>query len=148
MTSKYKYSFSERLKMVSQQKSHEDKIKNIQLLKDNNFLSIMDYWLDPTIEFLDKDDVVEYTPCKELGTNLGPRFDQESRNFHIFTNKTKYPNMTKQKRLSLFIDILSNIHPEDAELLNNLRKNKKLPHKLKPIWFIEAFPEKKEWMNG
>lgn len=148
MNSKYKYSFSERLEMIANQSSHEDKIKTIHYLMDNNFLDIIDIFMNPTVEFLDKHENIEYLPCEEKDTDLSTRLDREARNLNIFTNKTKYPNMTREKRISLYKDILGSIHPKDAKLIDDMRKNKKLPYKLKPSLFIEAFPHKKEWVRG
>ncbi len=147
MTSKYKMSFSERLKLISDQKNKEDKIRIIKTLVDNKFIEVMDLYLDPEIEFLDNDPV-NYIPSTEPKEYLNVRLEQESKNLKLFTNKTIHPNITKSKRLALYKEILESIHPEDAILIEKLRKEKTLPYRLKPSYFTEALPFVENWKRG
>jgi hypothetical protein len=71
--------------------------------------------------------------------------DVESMMFNQFKYMAKflengpYPNMTEERRRTLFVQLLESVTPDDAAFLC-LAKDKKLPYKLTKAMVVEAMP--------
>lgn len=99
--------------------------------------TVIKYALDPNIEF----DLPEGAPPYKKNDLTGQetRLYSEVRKLYLFL-KGCPKNLNKIKREALFIEMLENVDPNDAELLIAM-KDKKLPYKgFTPKFIKEALP--------
>jgi hypothetical protein len=129
---------AEFLKKLSQLKKREDKVAALK--HNNSFVlrTILQGAFDPRVIWLLPDGPVPYTPNKLV--------DQESvllRDSRLLKHFVEggTPGLTQPKREALYIELLENVAPADAELLVAL-KEKKLPFKgINADMVREAFPD-------
>ena len=120
-----KYSLSEILNICSTL-PNEEKVKCLQQNDTPAMRAVLQYALDPRVEWLLPKGNPPYTPC--------PFPDQEGnlmrdiRKINLFVRGGEHPGMHAVKRESLFIQFLEGIDPKDAVLVCSM-KDKKLPYK-------------------
>jgi hypothetical protein len=93
--------------------------------------------VDPSVVWVLPESRPPYVPSKEV-IDAGP-FYAEVRRLYLFI-KDGHPNLKQTRREQLFVELLSNIAPDDAEFLINL-KDKKLPEGITPAIVKKAFPD-------
>lgn len=124
--------------------STRGKHKRVEKLRElsNPFIkTLLDYTFNPHIQWMLPEGYPPFTPCEEVESSLTTRLYQEMRRLPIFLNTGPYPHMKPMRREQLFIELLSNIHPEDAKLIGHI-KDKKLPQdKITAELVAEAFPD-------
>ena len=132
-----KYSISEILNICSTL-SNEEKVKCLAQNDTAAMRAILQYALDPRIEWLLPKGSPPFTPC--------PFPDQEGnlirdiRKLNLFVRGGDHPNMHNVKREALFIQFLEGIDPKDAALIVSI-KDKRLPHKGITVKVInQAYP--------
>lgn len=116
------------------------KIEKIEWLRKNDSYALRMVLIgafDPNVVFdLPKDDP-PYKPTPYLDQESA--LYKEARRFYLFT-KDGNPNLTSEKRLNIFIQLLETVTPSDAILLLHM-KDKKLPYNGLTVKNInEAFP--------
>ena len=129
------------LKLVSEAKTRDDKRK---ALWDNNSLALRDVlkgsFCDDIVWTLPKGNppFEEVEPGKELSS-----LEQQTKKLRYFVKGGPGDSLKAPKRESMFIDILSSIHPEDAKILlimkdkNMVGQYKGLTKKLAAETFVE-----------
>lgn len=128
---------SEFLKKLGQLKKKEDKIAALKHNDSFVLRTILQAAYDPRIKFLLPSGTVPYTPNRLV--------DQEAvllRDARLLKHFVEggTPGLTQMKREALYIELLENVAPADAELLVAL-KDKKLPYKGINVDLVrEAFP--------
>lgn len=130
-------SISEILEKASKISKTNERIEFLRKNYSPPLGTIIKYALDPNVEF----DLPEGAPPYKKNDLTGQetRLYSEVRKFYLFL-KGCPKNINKIKREALFIEMLENIDPKDAELLIAM-KDKKLPYKGFTAKFVkEAFP--------
>lgn len=130
-------SISEILGKYAELKTKTEKIEWLRSHDSYALKMVLAGAYDPNVVWdLPEEDPV-YTPT--------PYLDQESilykeaRRFYLFT-KDGNPNLTSEKRLNIFIQLLESVSPSDAIMLLHM-KDKKLPYAGLTVRNInEAFP--------
>ena len=140
----------EKFKFISDQTNRNDKISAIKRIKTPAFIEFLDYVYNPNVWWIiPNKEPISYTKNKEHKKFLLNRLTQEHRLIKTFTNLSEYPMMSKNKLISLFIDLLETIDVDDAELLISLKNNDFLFKDIDKELFEEAIPELKEkWKKG
>lgn len=116
----------------------EERIKCLQANGVEAVKIILKYAFDPRIKWLLPEGAPPYTPSEN--SNMDSMLYSEARKFYLFVEGGN-DNLNQIKRERIFIDILENIHPEDAKLVLNV-KDKKLPYKnIGKRLVKKAFPE-------
>lgn len=136
------------MKMIHEILEEASKAKSkgarIKILQDNNCRALRDVLrggMDSTIQFILPETDPPYTPGKE-GTLEG-----KTQNVAYFIANGPGVQMIPARRERLFIEILENVHPKEAELFL-LMKNKGLIRKTNSAYYTgitrklvqEAFP--------
>lgn len=120
-----KHGIAEILKMVSEQKTTEDKVKKLQELNTPVLLQVLKYALDPTIKWKLPEGQPPYNPSPYDDTQA--MLYQEARRMYLFIEGGN-DNLTPLRREQLFISFLESIDKEDAKLMV-AAKDKKIPYK-------------------
>jgi hypothetical protein len=102
----------------------EDKISALRANQSPAMLQILKYTFDPNINFLLPKGDPPYNP---LEFDEPGRLYVEARKLYLFI-EGGHPTLNQLKRESLFIALLENINPEDANLILAM-KDKKSPLK-------------------
>ena len=98
---------------------------------------IIGYAMDPNVHFLlPPGEPPPYVPFKD-GENMEQRLYSETRLFKYLTDGADGVNTKQNKRESVYMNLLSTVHPEDAKLVIRV-VNKAL--KIKPEAARLAFP--------
>lgn len=129
---------AEFLKKLGQLKKREEKVAALKHNDSFVLRTILQAAYHPNIRFLLPEGPVPYTPNKLV--------DQE----HILLRESRLlkhfvdggtPGLTQMKREAMYIELLENVSPADAELLVAL-KEKKIPYKGINVDIVrEAFPD-------
>lgn len=96
---------------------------------------IIEYALSPDIKWALPEGSPPFKYADDINTH-GMLYSQ-ARKLYLFIEGGN-PNMNKFKREQLFIQVLESVHPADADLIV-AAKDKKLPYKIDPQTFNEAF---------
>lgn len=120
-----KNGIAEILKIVSEQKTTEDKVRKLQELNTPVLLQILKYALDPTIKWKLPEGDPPYNPSPYDDTQA--MLYQEARRMYLFIEGGN-DNLTPLRREQLFISFLESIDREDAKLIV-AAKDKKIPYK-------------------
>ena len=133
-----KLGISEILEKVSKLKKKEERIEELRKNGDNRaMLQILQYAYDPRVKWLLPEGKPPYKPTQFLDQESN--LYTETRRLYLFVEGGN-PNLTPIKREMLFIGLLENVAPADAELLCAI-KDKKLPYKTITKEIVnEAFP--------
>ena len=128
---------AEVLKMVSEQKTKEEKINVFRKNDSTALRTVLKYALDPAIKWALPPGAPPYKPAPYLDQQS--MLYQEAKRLYLFVEGGN-PNLTPLKRESLFIGLIESIDPEDAKVLLSA-KDKKLPVKgITAAIVNEAFP--------
>jgi hypothetical protein len=99
---------------------------------------ILQYALDPRIEWLLPQGTPPYTPTEHLDQH--GNLYREIRKLHNFIKGGGHPDMHPLKRETLFIQFIEALDPEDAKLICSI-KDKKIPYKGITVKLVNsAFP--------
>lgn len=99
---------------------------------------ILQYALDPRIEWLLPQGVPPYKPCEHLDQH--GNLYRELRKLHNFIKGGGHPDMHPLKRETLFVQFIEGLDPEEAKLICSI-KDKKIPYKGITVKVINAaFP--------
>lgn len=120
-----KNGIAEILKIVSEQKSVEDRVRKLQELNTPVLQQILKYALDPSIVWKLPEGQPPYNPSPYDDTQ-GMLY-QEARRMYLFIEGGN-DNLTPLRREQLFISFLESIDKEDAKLII-AAKDKKIPYK-------------------
>lgn len=137
MSFNMKLSISEILQKASSISKTQDRIEFLRQNYSKPLGTIVKYALDPNVEF----DLPEGAPPYKKNDLTGQetRLYSEVRKLYLFL-KGCPKNINKIRREALFIEMLENVDPKDAELLLAM-KDKKIPYKGFTVKFVkEAFP--------
>lgn len=114
----------------------EEQIKALQANDVEAIRIILQYCFHPAAQWALPPGDAPYTPCDHEGTEEA--LYSEARKLYMFLEGST--NLAQIKRERLFIDLLENILPDDAELLVSV-KDKKLPYEgLSPETIQKAYP--------
>jgi len=128
---------AEVLKMVSEQKTKEEKINVFRKNDSSALRTVLKYALDPVIKWALPPGEPPYKPAPYLDQQS--MLYSEARRLYLFIEGGN-PALTPLKRETLFIGLLESIDPEDAKVLLSA-KDKKLPVKgITAAIVNEAFP--------
>lgn len=132
-----KNGIAEILKIVSEQKTTEDKVKKLQELNTPVLQQILKYALDPSIKWKLPEGEPPYNPSPYDDTQS--MLYQEARRMYLFIEGGN-DNLTPLRREQLFISLLESLDKEDAKLIV-AAKDKKIPYKGITIKLVNtAFP--------
>lgn len=120
-----KNGIAEILKMVSEQKTTEDKVRKLQELNTPVLQQVLRYALDPSIKWKLPEGEPPYKPSPYDDTQA--MLYQEARRMYLFIEGGN-DNLTPLRREQLFISFLESIDKEDAKLMI-AAKDKKIPYK-------------------
>lgn len=120
-----KNGIAEILKMVSEQKTTEDKVRKLHELNTPVLQQILKYALDPTVKWKLPEGEPPYNPSPYDDTQ-GMLY-QEARRMYLFLEGGN-DNLTPLRREQLFISFLESIDRDDAKLIL-AAKDKKIPYK-------------------
>lgn len=132
---------SEILAEACAHKRKEDIIATLQHPKYNTFAlrHVLRCCFDPSVIWALPEGPIDYKPC--IYVDQEGMLYTEARRFYLFIEGGQ-PNITPERRLVLFVQLLETLMPDDANLLINI-KDKKLPAAYKKITselVLEAFP--------
>lgn len=134
--------FSDNLKQVSVIKNRQDRIEAARklLLGNNTIATFVQYTYHPNVTFFDFGE--------DFGNDLDEPEVQEEGPMYRAVRSLKYlsvtqsPNVSDEKRRSIFLGMLSAVKRSDAALLKSAVIQRKLPYKsLGEEFFREAIPE-------
>lgn len=127
---KMKYSISEILTRVASGEKPADRVRLLQKYDDAVLRKILKYTFSKKVTF---DQLPAGAPPYKRNDlpDLEGVLYAESRRLYLFTDGGN-PNLKQLRKEALFIEMLENVTPEDAELLIGM-KDKKLPEKYKKI---------------
>ncbi len=117
-------SISEILKTAASFKDVKERIAFLVRYDSLALRTILQGIFDPHIKYLLPEGRLEYNPSHVDEANL---LYTESRKMYLFV-EGGHPTLAQARREWLFIQMLENVAPDDAELLL-LMKDKKSPHK-------------------
>lgn len=128
---------SEILIKASKLSKNQEKIEFLRQHYSQPLGTVIKYMLDPNVKFTLPEGAPPYK--KNDLTGQETRLYSEVRKLYLFLEGcTK--NLNKPRREALFIELLENVDPNDAELLIAM-KDKKLPYKGLSVKLIkEAYP--------
>lgn len=130
-------SISEILEKASKLSKTQDKIDFLRQHWSQPLGMVIKYALDPNVKFNLPEGAPPYKPNDIVGQET--RLYSEARKLYLFLEGSN-KNLNKIRREALFIEMLENVDPKDAELLIAM-KDKKLPYKnLNVKLFKEAYP--------
>jgi hypothetical protein len=104
----------------------KDRVAVLQSYDSMPLKVILQYALDPRIEWLLPIGIPPYTPCEHLDQH--GNLHREIRKLHNFIKGGGHPDMHALRREVLFIQFIEALDPEDAILMCNV-KDKKIPYK-------------------
>ena len=104
----------------------KDRVAKLQSYDTMPLRVILQYALDPRIEWLLPIGIPPYTPCEHLDQH--GNLHREIRKLHNFIKGGGHPDMHALRREVLFIQFIEALDPEDAILMCNV-KDKKIPYK-------------------
>jgi len=108
--------YSEILEEVSKKKSKKEKVQYLQLHNSDALRMIIKASFDPKIEWLLPPGDVPFTPNDAPeGTEHG-NLAYESRKLYHYI-KGGNGKLTQNKRESMFVQMLENLHPDEADIL-------------------------------
>lgn len=114
----------------------DSQVIELQAAANGRLQELLQYALDPNIEFDLPEGPAPFTQTEEVTTH--GLFWQEIRRLYVFVKGRT--QLSGQRREHLFIEMLENIHPKDAALLQNI-KDKIWPYEyIKPETVLRAFP--------
>jgi len=87
--------------------------------------TVLKYVYDPSLKFLLGSDPIEFNK-NQIGEAIPSILYHEARKLYLFVEGGN-DNLTPKRRMQLFIQLLENVDPGEAELLLHVR-NKKLPY--------------------
>lgn len=125
------------LNAAGEQKTQSEKIDFLRRYANKpGIKKLLRYAVDPNIKWLLPEGNPPYTPSKfeEPGILMS-----EIRRLYIFTEGGNN-SLAQSRREALFVELLGNVHPDDAKLLL-LIKDKKLPKGLTAAVVKKAFPD-------
>ena len=120
-----KFGIAEILKIVSEQKTTEDKVRKLHELNTPVLLQILKYALDPSVKWKLPEGEPPYNPSPYDDTQ-GMLY-QEARRMYLFIEGGN-DNLTPLRREQLFISFLESLDKDDAKLII-AAKDKKIPYK-------------------
>jgi len=104
----------------------KEKVAKLQSYDSMPLKVILQYALDPRIEWLLPIGIPPYTPCEHLDQH--GNLHREIRKLHNFIKGGGHPDMHPLRREVLFIQFIEALDPADAILMCNI-KDKKIPYK-------------------
>lgn len=104
----------------------KEKVAKLQSYDSMPLKVVLQYALDPRIEWLLPIGIPPYTPCEHLDQH--GNLHREIRKLHNFIKGGGHPDMHALRREVLFIQFIEALDPEDAILMCNV-KDKKIPYK-------------------
>ena len=104
----------------------KEKVAKLQSYESMPLKVILQYALDPRIEWLLPIGIPPYTPCEHLDQH--GNLHREIRKLHNFIKGGGHPDMHALRREVLFIQFIEALDPADAILMCNI-KDKKIPYK-------------------
>lgn len=104
----------------------KEKVAKLQSYDSMPLRVILQYALDPRIEWLLPIGFPPYTPCEHLDQH--GNLHREIRKLHNFIKGGGHPDMHPLRREVLFIQFIEALDPADAILMCNV-KDKKIPYK-------------------
>ena len=104
----------------------KEKVAKLQSYDSMPLRVILQYALDPRIEWLLPIGIPPYTPCEHLDQH--GNLHREIRKLHNFIKGGGHPDMHALRREVLFIQFIEALDPADAILMCNV-KDKKIPYK-------------------
>lgn len=104
----------------------KEKVAKLQSYDSMPLRVILQYALDPRIEWLLPIGIPPYTPCEHLDQH--GNLHREIRKLHNFIKGGGHPDMHPLRREVLFIQFIEALDPADAILMCNV-KDKKIPYK-------------------
>jgi hypothetical protein len=132
-----KKSISEILSEV-EKAAAKDKVAVLQSYDSMPLRVILQYALDPRIEWLLPQGVPPYTPTEFLDQH--GNLHRDIRKIHNFIKGGGHPDMHLLKREVLFIQFIEGLDPADAILMCNV-KDKRIPYKGVTVKLVNsAFP--------
>lgn len=128
---------SEILKRCSEFKKKEERIHSLQVNCNEACKIILQYMFHPDVKFALPEGK---PPFKYFEFDEPNRLHSEARRLYLFMEGVN-PDMHKVKRENLFLDILTSVNPEDADLLIAMKdKTSPYPGLTREIAYA-AFPE-------
>lgn len=116
----------------------KEKVAKLQSYDSMPLKVILQYALDPRIEWLLPIGIPPYTPCEHLDQH--GNLHREIRKLHNFIKGGGHPDMHPLRREVLFIQFIEALDPADAILMCNV-KDKKIPYKGINVKLVNsAFP--------
>jgi hypothetical protein len=132
-----KLGISEILKIVSEQKTTDEKVRKLQELNTPVLQQILKVALDPTVKWKLPEGQPPYSPSPYDDTQA--MLYQEARRMYLFLEGGN-DNLTPLRREQLFISFIESIDKEDAKLML-AAKDKKIPYKGINVKLVNtAFP--------
>ena len=126
------------LEEVANEKDRKGKIEALRKHDSPSLRTILQFALDPSVEWLLPEGKPHYMPIHD-DADVEGRLYYEARKLYLYV-KGGNDNLSPEKRERLFIQTLESIDPDDAELLCSV-KDKKIPYKgITPKLVTEAFP--------
>lgn len=131
---------SEVFQKVESAPTTADKIRILQENKHQPVIDVLQGVFDARIKWLLPEGPVPYKPSKR--ENIESALYSETRRLYLFVEGGN-PRLSQTKREALFIELLENLDPRDAKLLEQV-KDKKLPYpSITADIFQAAFPNVK-----
>jgi hypothetical protein len=104
----------------------KEKVDRLQFYSCPALHAVLQYALDPRVEWLLPVGIPPYKPCEHLDQH--GNLHRDVRKLNNFVKGGNYPDMHPLKREVLFIQFIEGLDPEDAVLLCNV-KDKRIPYK-------------------
>lgn len=119
----------------------EDRAKVLQNNSCKTLKTILDYTFHPKVKWLLPEGKPPFEESRDPTKLLNTRLHMENKRLSIFVENGKYPNLRQNRREQLFLEILENVHPKDAQLLLEAKdKNLKSYKRITPEVVRKAFP--------
>lgn len=132
-----KKTISSVLKEIGSLPTQKEKVEALQRIGSPAVRQLLRLAIDPDLVWLLPESPPPYVPNKELDD--GGILYAEMRRMYLFL-KDGHPNLKQSRREQLFVHLLNNLPPDDAELML-IVKDKKLPAGLTPAIVKKAFPD-------
>lgn len=136
----------EKLEGISEIKSFDERVKALRANSERSFNTILHYTYGDFKWVFTKEEILglqyKETPVDEDVSIQGTNLIQEARRLYVFLDGTK---ANKDRLQSILIQILENIHPDEAEILKGMFLGdipyKNITKKLVSTAFPDLFPE-------
>lgn len=132
-----KKSISEIITQLSRIEKDEDQVEWLRKHDTVTLRIILKFWYDERIKFLVPDTTPPYKPLAH--NNHGILYGK-ARILPLFVEGGTNPDMNKYMRENKFIQLLEQVHADDAVILCKMISKKPLPYLTKSV-IAEAFPE-------